>query len=140
MVSMNVMAINDQHGRDLNDKKAADRTARNWNYAYNTTWATRKAAGYTAKVGEWYGKKTGDVRGTAAAKTGIDTVSNTLIDAVKGKGVKTTKVVKEAVKNLTQNATSDAMGKVIDPDGIGGQAFKQIVDDGRGELVSRVFE
>ena len=23
MVSMNVMAINDQHGRDLNDKKAA---------------------------------------------------------------------------------------------------------------------
>jgi hypothetical protein len=75
-----------------------------------------------------------------AAKTGIDTVSNTLIDAVKGKGVKTTKVVKEAVKNLTQNATSDAMGKVIDPDGIGGQAFKQIVDDGRGELVSRVFE
>ena len=188
-------AINDQHGRDLNDKKAADRTARNWNYAYNTDWATRKAAGYTAKVGEWYGKKTGDVRGTAAAKivqgvlntadelgqaiadgaswgegaarvaikggsetakqmlpdsltfgqgiaakTGIDTVSNTLIDAVKGKGVKTTKVVKEAVKNLTQNATSDAMGKVIDPDGIGGQAFKQIVDDGRGELVSRVFE
>lgn len=188
-------AINDQHGRDLNDKKAADRTARNWNYAYNTAWATRKAAGYTAKVGEWYGKKTSDVRGTAAAKivqgvlntadelgqaiadgaswgegaarvaikggsetakqmlpdsltfgqgiaakTGIDTVSNTLIDAVKGKGVKTTKVVKEAVKNLTQNATSDAMGKVIDPDGIGGQAFKQIVDDGRGELVSRVFE
>ena len=117
MVSMNVMAINDQHGRDLNDKKAADRTARNWNYAYNTAWATRKAAGYTAKVGEWYGKKTGDVRGTAAAK-----------------------IVQEAVKNLTQNATSDAMGKVIDPDGIGGQAFKQIVDDGRGELVSRVFE
>jgi len=28
----------------------------------------------------------------------------------------------------------------IKPDGIGGQAFKQIVDDGRGELVSRVFE
>ena len=75
-----------------------------------------------------------------SVETGIDTVSNTLIDAVKGKGVKTTKVVKEAVKNLTQNATSDAMGKVIDPDSIGGQAVKQIVDDGRGELVSRVFE
>ena len=188
-------AINDQHGRDLNDKKAADRTARNWNYAYNTAWATRKAAGYTAKVGEWYGKKTGDVRGTAAAKivqgvlntadelgqaiadgaswgegaarvaiksgsetakqmlpesltfgqgvaakTGIDTVSNTLIDAVKGKGVKTTKVVKEAVKNLTQNTTSDAMGKVIDPDSIGGQYVKHMVDDGRGELVNLVFE
>lgn len=68
------------------------------------------------------------------------TGSNTLIDAVKGKGVKTTKVVKEAVKNLTQNTTSDAMGKVIDPDSIGGQYVKHMVDDGRGELVNLVFE
>lgn len=195
MVGMNVMAINDQHGRDLNDKKAADRTARNWNYAYNTAWATRKAAGYTAKVGEWYGKKTGDVRGTAAAKivqgvlntadelgqviadgtswgeglarvaikaggetakqmlpesltfgqgvaakTGIDTVSNTLIDVARGKEVKTKTVFKETAKNAVQHTTSDAMGKVIDPDSIPGQYIKHAVDDGRGELVSRVFE
>lgn len=187
--------MQDNLDKDLNQKKVNDRRAKGWDIAYKSTYVVRKGAGYTAKVGEWYGKKTGDVRGTAAAKivqgvlntadelgqaiadgaswgegaarvaikggsetvkqmlpdsltfgqgiaakTGIDTVSNTLIDAVKGKGVKTTKVVKEAVKNLTQNATSDAMGKVIDPDGIGGQAFKQIVDDGRGELVSRVFE
>lgn len=36
--------------------------------------------------------------------------------------------------------TSDAMGKVIDPDSIGGQYVKHMVDDGRGELVNLVFE
>ena len=188
-------AINDQHGRDLNDKKAADRTARNWNYAYNTTLGVRRVAGYSAKVVEWYAKKTTDPTGVIAAKigqglintadelgqviadgtswgegvarvaikgggetakqmlpeslsfgqgvaykTGIDTFSNTLIDAVKGKDMKTTKVVKEAVKNLTQNTTSDAMGKVIDPDSIFGQYVKHALDDGRGELINLVFE
>ena len=63
-----------------------------------------------------------------------------ILNTVKGKGVKTTKVMKEAVKNLTQNTTSDAMGKVIDPNSIGGQYVKHMIDDGRGELVSRVFE
>lgn len=188
-------AINEQHGRDLKEKKITDRKERNWNYAYNTAWGTRKIAGYSAKVVEWYAKKSPDPTGVVAAKigqglintadelgqviadgtswgegvarvvikaggetakqmlpesltfgqgvaakTGIDTFSNTLIDAVKGKGVKTTKVMKEAVKNLTQNTTSDAMGKVIGPNSIGGQYVKHMIDDGRGELVSRVFE
>lgn len=47
-----------------------------------------------------------------------------------------------AVAKIVQGVlnTSDAMGKVIDPDSIGGQYVKHMVDDGRGELVSRVFE
>lgn len=188
-------AINDQHGNDLKDKKAADRTARNWNYAYNTVWATRKAAGYTAKVGEWYGKKSPDPTGVVAAKiaqglintadelgqviadgagwgeglarvafkaggetakqmlpesltfgqgvavkTGIDTFSNTAIDIAKGKEVKTKTVFKETAKNALQHTTSDAMGKVIDPDSIPGQYIKHGVDDGRGELINWGFE
>ena len=188
-------AISDQHGNDLKDKKAADRTARNWNYAYNTVWATRKVAGYTAKVGEWYGKKAPDPTGVVAAKiaqglintadelgqviadgtswgeglarvaikaggetakqmlpesltfgqgvavkTGIDTFSNTAIDIAKGKEVKTKTVFKETAKNALQHTTSDAMGKVIDPDSIPGQYIKHGVDDGRGELINWGFE
>lgn len=179
---------------NLQQKKTYDSKAKGWDIAYKTAFVGRKGAGYTAKVAEWYGKKTGDVSGTVAAKvtqglintadefgqaiadgagwgegttrvvvkaggetakqmlpdsltfgqgvaakTGIDTTVNTVIDLAKGKKLKTGTVVKEAAKNLTQNTTSDAMGKVIDPDSIHGQVGKNILDDVRGEVVNKLF-
>ena len=75
-----------------------------------------------------------------AVKTGIDTVSNTLIDVARGKGAKTKTIIKETAKNAIQHTTSDAMGKVIDPDSIPGQYIKHGVDDVRGELINWGFE
>jgi hypothetical protein len=48
--------------------------------------------------------------------------------------------IKETAKNAIQHTTSDAMGKVIDPDSIPGQYIKHGIDDGRGELINLVFE
>ena len=95
-----------------------------------------KAFGETAKQVVSGSESLSVVEGTLA-KAGIDTFTDTAIDALRGKEVKTKKAFKNGLKNLAKQTASSAMGE---PDSAVGQVGKQLVDDSVSEIVDKKFE
>ena len=95
-----------------------------------------KAFGETAKQVVSGSESLSVVEGTLA-KAGIDTFTDTAIDALRGKEVKTKKAFKNGLKNLAKQTASSAIGE---PHSAVGQVGKQLVDDSVSEIVDKKFE